>query len=131
MKKYSFNKEERLSGKKNISRLFSGGKYFFGENFKIIIDFSEENNSGIKIGISIPKRKIPKAVDRNLLKRRIREIVRLQKNQFLSSTEISKKNINIFIVFRSSKILKSSILEKDIYSIFKKINEHISTNLII
>ena len=81
---YSFSKEERLCSVKLIEKLFHNGSSFLLYPFRIIW-LQEELSAGnpVQVLISVPKKKFKRAVDRNLLKRRIREIYRLQKSENL------------------------------------------------
>ena len=92
----------------------------------MIVSQSENFDHELQIGISIPKKKISKAVNRNLLKRRINEIVRIKKFELYPVLKKSKTNLHIFIIFSSSKIVNSINLEKDIFLIFEKIKFEIS-----
>lgn len=78
----SFKKEERLCNIKLIEKLFSDGSSFLVYPFRIIW-LPEELSSKfpVQVLISVPKRKFKRAVDRNLIKRRIREVYRLQKSE--------------------------------------------------
>ncbi|MGV3686995.1 MAG: ribonuclease P protein component [Daejeonella sp.] len=80
----SFTKEERLCSKKLIDKLFHNGSSFLLYPFRIIwLSEALPEDRPVQVLISVPKKKFKRAVDRNLLKRRIREIYRLQKSQSL------------------------------------------------
>lgn len=83
--KYTFPKSERLHSKKNIQELFDKGSSFYLYPFKIIYlpDAHQDVN---QVLISVSKRKFKKAVTRNLIKRKIKEAYRLNKN--LLATEV-------------------------------------------
>ena len=117
----TFPKSERLSGRKIITQLFESGESLFLHPFKILY---LPNNSieASRILISVPKRNFKKAVDRNLLKRRIREAYRLNKHI------IQDKKYDIACIYIGKEILTYSLLEKKLSEINsikdKDTNEH-------
>jgi ribonuclease P protein component len=73
----SFGKSERLSGQKLIDTLFSDGKSYVVPPFRIVwFKYEITGVFPVRLLISVSKKKIKKAVDRNLIKRRIREAYR-------------------------------------------------------
>lgn len=74
-------KEERLSGKKTIEYLFREGESMLNYPFKIVF---VRGNFGFKYGVqvafSVGKRAFKKAVQRNAIKRKMRESYRLNKS---------------------------------------------------
>lgn len=76
----TFKKNERLKSRKSILRLMSRGRRI--EASPLIAKYSfnpQEQDPTNKIMVVAPKKLFKKAVDRNLLKRRIREAYRLNK----------------------------------------------------
>src|SRR5690554_4656729 len=84
MKTNSFRKEERLCNRRHINALYQSGSSFLLYPFKVVFLPCEEINVPVQILISAPKRRFKRAVDRNLLKRRIRECYRLKKSAFIA-----------------------------------------------
>ena len=77
---YSFSKKEKLTGKKKIEGLFKEGSSFYLPAFQIRYIHSTGEDSPHQVLVSVPKKNFKRAVDRNLLKRRIREAYRLNKH---------------------------------------------------
>jgi len=77
---YSFPREERLRSKKLISELFRTGSSFnlYPLRF-VLLKHPEHSETPAQVLISVSKKYFKKAVDRNRLKRQIREAYRLNK----------------------------------------------------
>lgn len=83
MDNFCFPKEEKLKGKKLIDSLFKNGEWFSCGTIRII---SYKNDDKIfKLGVSVSKKFFKKAVERNRLKRLLRESYRLNKTLFKDS----------------------------------------------
>jgi len=85
MKTNSFRKEERLCNKRHINALYQSGSSFLLYPFRVVFLPCDEIAVPVQVLISVPKRRFKRAVDRNLLKRRIRESYRLKKSAFFSA----------------------------------------------
>lgn len=88
MKTYGYPKSEKLKQKKEINLLFEKGKWKTCGKIRMIILKEEmliENGlpfENSKIGVSVSKRYFKKSVDRNRIKRLLRESYRLNKAEF-------------------------------------------------
>ncbi len=82
-KQFSFTKKERLKSKKAIHRLFTTGDTTYCRPIKCYF-LPAPTLTYSQVFIVVPKRLIRKAVHRNRLKRRIREIYR----QYPKSTQL-------------------------------------------
>src|ERR1700712_3819701 len=83
-KTYTFTKEERLCNKKLIDQLYHNGSSFLCYPFKVSwLMATDLQPFPAQVLFSVSKKRYKKAVDRNLIKRRIREAYRLHKQQCL------------------------------------------------
>ncbi len=93
----TFKKEEKLKKKKLIETLFSSGKAISVYPIKLIyLQIEHDSPYKIQAGITVSKRNFKKAVDRNKIKRLLREVYRKNK-QLIYQTEHTKKHIIMFI----------------------------------
>ncbi|MDR2205281.1 MAG: ribonuclease P protein component [Flavobacteriaceae bacterium] len=84
--KNRYPKTEKLKLKKNIALLFEKGKWFrFGKLQIIVLKNAVEISGNTKFGVSVSKKNFKKAVDRNRIKRLLRECYRLNKDIFKSA----------------------------------------------
>lgn len=81
MKEFGYSKEEKLKHKKEISFLFEKGKWKTYGNIRVL-SVKDESLLNQKVGVSVSKRNFKKAVERNRIKRLLREAYRLNKNPF-------------------------------------------------
>ena len=77
---YSYNSKEKLKSRKLIDELFAKGKSFSVFPVKVFyMPLTEMTNHPIKAGVGVSARNFKKAVDRNRIKRLLRECYRLNK----------------------------------------------------
>jgi ribonuclease P protein component len=111
---HTFKKEERLCNKKLIDELFHNGSSFLCYPFKaswLVID--EPWQIPAQILISVSKKRFKRAVDRNLVKRRIREAYRLNKQQQLYDLLNSAgKKIALSVGYIGKEIAPYELIEK-------------------
>jgi len=116
----SFGKAERLNSKKNIQELFTKGSSFYLHPLKVIVlSNPDQNTPNHQVMISVSKRNFKRAVDRNTIKRRIREGYRLQKEQLENPTRLL-----ICYLYIAKEILPSEEIHKGILASFKKLRNH-------
>ncbi len=121
--KQTFGKEERLRSKKQIDRLFVKGESFFVYPFKVIFLSVRGGDSELpKVLITVSKRNFKKAVDRNKLKRLIREAYRKNKAALLTSSEMNRHTLIVGLIYTGKTILPYAEIERKIILILQRLN---------
>lgn len=115
--KLTLRKDKKLKSRKAIEKIFAQGKSFHKFPVRAVYFYEPESESEIKIGVSVPKRNFKKAVDRNLLKRRIREAFRIHQN----SIKVPGK-LNIMFLYSGKEILEYSEIEKSMTALLAYLN---------
>ena len=122
--KYTFTKKERLSSKKLIDQLFTEGKTFFSYPFKVFYLFKEtEEEFPVQVLITVSKKNFKKAVDRNKIKRLVREGYR--KNKLLLHDYLNEKNKSVLLglVYVGETIPLSQEIEQKLILILQRLIE--------
>lgn len=123
--KQTFTKQERLTDKRILNRLFTKGKSILIPPFRLLwIPLESKTKYPVQVVISVPKRLHAKAAQRNLIKRRIKEAYR--KNKHLVYEFLEKRNLPIalMIIYTSGeKHSYRKVEEKMILSLQKLMRE--------
>jgi ribonuclease P protein component len=112
---FQFPKKQKLCGEKVIERLFANGKSISEKPFRAIWNFEKNNDQVfVKSLIVVSKKRLKLAVDRNVLKRRIKEAYRLQKKKLECFLESTNQQLNLAIIYQEEEILDYKTLEEKI-----------------
>ena len=127
---YTFKKEERLCSRKHLDLLFKNGSSFLLYPFRISYLFVDAPaNVQAQVVINVPKRRYKRAVDRNLLKRRIREAYRLNKqDKFYMSLPADRGLLLFSIQFVGKDKYEFAFIEKKLIATFKRFQNLIQPN---
>ena len=118
----TFNKNERLCGKRNIDCLFQQGKQFKTKKFLAIWnDSKKEQGLPAKILISIPKKIIIRASERNYLKRVVKEIYRKEKQELYTILNAKQRKIHFAIIYLEKTIVSFDEIEAEIKLILNRL----------
>ncbi|MEA1886769.1 MAG: ribonuclease P protein component [Bacteroidota bacterium] len=125
--KYTFSKKERLCSRKVISQLFENGNSFYSEPFRVL--WLKSDNIlpyPAQTAISVGKKSFAGAVERNRLKRLIREAWRLNKHKLYKQLEKLNMQIAVMIIYSGNKIPEYLELEAQMEELISKFSLHLS-----
>ena len=124
IKKFTLSSEERLKSRKKIQELFAAGKAINFSPFKIIFRIHKDP-SPLQFGVAVGARQFKKAVDRNRIKRLIRESYRLQKNELKEQLIAREKSLALFVIYTGKTIPEYTFVFDKIGKILQKLSEEI------
>ena len=112
---FQFPKKQKLCSEKAIERLFINGQSISEKPFRATWIFEENHdNVLVKSLIIVSKKRLKLAADRNIIKRRVKEAYRLQKNQLELFLESNNQQLNLAIIYQKKEILDYKTLEEKI-----------------
>lgn len=124
-RRFTLKKHERLKSKKSIDLLFNKGKSVFSHPIKALfldVPISSIDDWSLKFGVAVPKKKVKKAVTRNLIKRRIREAYRLNKTPLQEKLKSKEgRQLILMLIFIENTPVEYFQIEKAVTSILEKI----------
>ena len=116
------SKAERLKSRKQITQLFSKNQHVFSYPFKYIFSLSNQcNETPVKLLISVPKRSFKHAVDRNRIKRLIREAYRKNKAIIYKQLQTQETEILLGIIYVGKEIMTYQDIEKSLIKGLEKL----------
>lgn len=119
---FTFSKIERLCSKKAIDDLFANGKSKTQFPFKLIYKKTEfESPFPVRAMFVVPKKKHKRANKRNIIKRRMREIYRLNKHILYDALNTQK--IDMMFICLSNEELEYVTIEKSMLQLMDSISK--------
>jgi len=101
-----------IKDKKKITAIFEKGRVINGKNISVRAFDLQDGKRGYVV--SVPKKNFPLAVNRNLIKRRLRAA--------LTGLSINNHKLSFFLIYISKKIVPGLVLKKEIKKIINKID---------
>ncbi|MFL5730014.1 MAG: ribonuclease P protein component [Cytophagaceae bacterium] len=115
-----FPKTERLTSQKIIEELFSKGSSAYLYPFRLkMLGKSTENKALPQILITVPKKNFKRAVDRNRIRRQIREVYRKNKSILFSEKNVIMP-LYLAIIYSAKEKIDYNELEKKLILIFSR-----------
>jgi ribonuclease P protein component len=123
-KQASFTKGERLCSVTAVRDLFAAGSTLSIPPLRIIYRIMPEDKASVpvRVLISVPKRYFRKAVQRNLIRRRIREAYRKNKITLINTFSGSGNHLDLAIIWNDTAIHPYNVTERCIKEMTEKLS---------
>jgi ribonuclease P protein component len=123
---HRFPKAEHLCLRNDIDALFSAGaKALTAYPLRVVYrEVNHKEGPKVKVLLSVPKRKLRHAVDRNRAKRQLREVYRLNKPTLLETLG-DKQGLHLAFMWLSDKPVDSKVIEKKVINLLHRIGEQL------
>ena len=123
--KQTFTKEERLSSRKLIEQVATEGKSFLVHPFKVIaLEIKEEQKYPAQVMMSVAKKRFPRAVDRNRIKRLMREAYRKNKHTLYTALNEQNRKFALMLIYIGSELPEYKLTEDKIILILQRLSKY-------
>ncbi len=124
-KNEAFGKNNRVTGRERVERLFTEGKAFMAFPFRVSYLLCERDSQEVGILVSIPKKRLRRAVDRNRMKRLAREAYRLNKNLLQLELLSQGYGLDIALVYVKNEPADYTEVEKAVKKALSNLNNRL------
>ena len=119
---YKLHKEEKLCSRTAINNLFDEGKSLMAFPLRAAYRLRPSGQQPVRFLISIPKKRIHKAVERVLLRRRTRESYSLNRNQLLvPALQQADCGVDIAFVYLDKTPAPYQVIDEKMISLLERI----------
>ena len=129
MHQLKLHKSEKLCSRTAINTLFAKGDSVIAYPLRAVFRTADDSKraKAAQFMISIPKKKIHTAVGRVLMRRRVREIYRLNRDLLYPTLEACGKNVDIAFTYLSKSEADYAVIEGKMKEILAKISASIES----
>jgi ribonuclease P protein component len=119
---FSYNKFEKLKSRKQIELLFAQGKSISSFPVKVFyLPVEHTPVHPVQVGVGVSARNFKKAVDRNTIKRRMREAYRLHKLPLHEHLITNQKSVAVFILWIDKQLPTAAALQDLMPTVVEKL----------
>lgn len=130
----TFGKQEKLCAKRAIDRLFVGGNSRSVVAFPIRLVYMpverEQDESLLKVLVTVSKKHFKHAVDRNRTKRLLREAWRLHRNEILQLLRLKQTGgLDVALIWLDDKLWTAKDVDNRMSLLLKRLSDKLSEQL--
>ena len=130
----TFGKQEKLCAKRAIDRLFVGGNSRSVVAFPIRLVYvpveREQDESLLKVLVTVSKKQFKHAVDRNRTKRLLREAWRLHRNEILQLLRLKQTGgLDVALIWLDDKLWTAKDVDNRMSLLLKRLSDKLSEQL--
>lgn len=123
MSLFAFPKAEHLCGKTEFQLLFKEGKAYYAPFLTMLVRKVEADAFAVRVGVIVPKKKFHHAVDRNCMKRLLRESYRLQKPSLYAAFSEANFEYRLLLIFTGKELLPFSEVNRDVCMLLSRLKK--------
>jgi len=126
---FTFQKKDKLKSRKQTQFLFAKGQSMNAFPIKLIYTLESNEPGSVQTGVGAPSRTFRKAVDRNRVKRLLREGYRLGRPEFIASSvdALNKLRVNLFFLYTDATVISQKEIQEKIKQLLSRLSEKINT----
>ena len=125
----TLSKNERLKSRKLITNLFSNGFVLDNFPFKVVYILSDikDFQHPAKMAVSVTKKNFKRAVDRNYIKRKIKEAYRKSKTELYNYLEANNQKVYFIVIYTAKEDLNIQQIESNMKNMIKKLMQKLDS----
>ena len=134
-KNFTYQKKDKLKSRKQMQFLFSKGTAITMHPIRLLYTIEKAKagifpNGLLQAGVGAPSRQFRKAVQRNKVKRLLREGYRLEKPNFTNSINLTNTRLNLFFLYLDAHVQTQQQIQTTINLILQKLAGKLKTSVV-
>jgi ribonuclease P protein component len=128
MNVFGFGKAEKLKHRKQIDMLFAEGRSITAAPLRVKYLFSPrtEGAAPVQAGVSASRKAFKRAVDRNRIKRLLREAYRLQKPDFVKVVAAKELHAALFFIYTDKRIASFDVISEAMTTCLRQLQQKVT-----
>jgi ribonuclease P protein component len=121
--RYTLPRTERLKSRKTIAALFASAQGISVDQVRALHLIEPNAEGGVQVGFSAPARQFRQAVDRNRVKRLLREAWRLQQLPLREYFEGRTERLVVFMIYRGKQLPDQGAVMQQVAGVIQKLQQ--------